>query len=110
MVATRHVSVKDGDLLLLVGTTKGVFVLTPGRPGPPSVAATTTRIGPAGSRAEADSVCTQSCRIPPTGGGSSSASPPAASTAATTAGAAGRRGIGESGPISCPTSTPSSGS
>jgi len=27
MVATRHVSVKDGDLLLLVGTTKGLFVL-----------------------------------------------------------------------------------
>ena len=27
MVATRQVPVKDGDVLLLVGTTKGLFVL-----------------------------------------------------------------------------------
>ncbi|MFQ5520479.1 MAG: hypothetical protein ACE5FK_03700, partial [Candidatus Methylomirabilia bacterium] len=27
MVVTRHISVKDGDILLLVGTVKGAFLL-----------------------------------------------------------------------------------
>src|SRR5436309_4779936 len=96
--SVRHARVRKGDFLLLVGTTKGAFILR-----------SNIRIARVGCPAMADWRYTRSCSTLPTSSACTWRIPLAAFIAPMMRDVRGRRKTGESGSRSCLANTPSSG-